>query len=225
MLLKAQRISTQNIYFQKLSLYKTYASPVEKRDIFLNKCKHWFRELPPFSFQLKNEINNISEGAKVGMNTLQTSLKNGDKGKRGEEFVAIQFILAIFLLFGVPSFIKFLIVFSSFFSYVTGFLIFLSSVWTARNYLSVFVTPNTNHKLLDTGPYAFLRHPMYFGLTLMNIGSSVLSRDVYKLIISLTLLIVFDNCATQEETILRRIYPSDYSNYAEDKYKIIPLLY
>ena len=197
---------------------------------FLSKCRHWLRH--DFSeivsnvnpLKLKNSISFTSEGMLLGMNSLMKNLNVGKKGYRGEELIAIQFILVLFQIFGLPSFLKLLFVTASFFLYISGLYLFLSSLWDTRSCLSIFLTPGLNHNLIMTGPYAIIRHPMYLGISLMSLSSSVLSKDVYKLITTLILIVIFYKSASQEEFALREKYLSDYENYAQDKYKIIPLI-
>ena len=61
---------------------------------------------------------------------------------------------------------------------IPGFLL----MQTAEKYLdkqfSVQVTLQENHKLIQNGPYRFIRHPRYLGITAFFLGISITFRSL-----------------------------------------------
>lgn len=219
---------------------------------FMSDCKLWFRDFPGIviSFVKKEEnintlVDHVKKGFSAGFKSLMSSFQEGERGYRGEDLVFFEFIVGSLVLFGIPNIIKSAITILSVFLYFLGASILLSSTWQMRNHLSLFLIPPSTERRLDydnaslttmhdesvyngiirSGPYAFIRHPMYYGISLMCLGSSLISHNVYKLLSSIILIFVFDKSASQEEIHLRRLYPDAYSDYAKNKYKLFAPLY
>ena len=225
------RLNIRNLILLKSKSESNKYDTEVKINKFLGNCRNKLRNdfselVSNMNFlKLKESINSTSVGMLTAMNSLIKNLNDGKKGGEELNLVAMQFILISFQIFGIPSIFQFLVETASVFLYISGLYLFLSSLWEIRNYLSIFLTPGLNHNLVLTGgPYSIVRHPMYFGISLMSLSSSVLSKNVYKLVASLILIVVFCKSATQEENALKEKYLSEYENYAHDKYKIIPLL-
>ncbi len=57
--------------------------------------------------------------------------------------------------------------------------------WWARLHLgklwSAFVTRKTDHRIIDTGPYAIVRHPIYTGIILAMFAVAVLKGTIYTI--------------------------------------------
>ena len=55
--------------------------------------------------------------------------------------------------------------------------------WWARLHLgklwSAFVTRKDEHRIVDTGPYRIVRHPIYTGIILASVAVAVLKANVY----------------------------------------------
>ncbi len=69
------------------------------------------------------------------------------------------------------------------------------------------------HKLIQNGPYKFIRHPLYSSLVLMFWGASIVYTNVYALIANTCIFLPFMYYrAKQEEEILEQEI-SDYKKY------------
>lgn len=116
-------------------------------------------------------------------------------------------------------------------AYVAGVLIALAgfsiTVWArmhlGRNW-SGTVTLKHDHELVRTGPYAFVRHPIYSGLLLAFIGSA-LGRGEWRGVLAVA--IVFLSLWRKlrlEERWMAETFGEAYERYRRDVKALIPRL-
>lgn len=91
-----------------------------------------------------------------------------------------------------------------------------------------FMTPNPvprdSSKLVTTGLYKYVRHPMYFTVLVLITGVTLYFQAFYSLIwipVALTFLIIKSKA---EEKFLRKKYP-EYTEYSAGTKRIIPYIY
>jgi protein-S-isoprenylcysteine O-methyltransferase Ste14 len=83
-----------------------------------------------------------------------------------------------------------------------GILLALWARWHLGQYWSGRVTIKEDHKLIRTGPYARLRHPIYTGLDLAAIGAA-LSFDRWRCVAGVCVIVIgFAIKAKREERML-----------------------
>lgn len=96
----------------------------------------------------------------------------------------------------------------------------------ARKYLggnwSGIVALKKNQTLVDTGPYAIVRHPIYFGLTIGIVGSAIAEGTVSGLIAIVCMLIFSLLRIRAEEKLMTSIFGKKYKEYSKRVYKFIP---
>ena len=83
------------------------------------------------------------------------------------------------------------------------------------------MTERLEPELITSGPYRFVRHPIYSGLLLGLIGSA-LATNFLGLIIVLILGAYFVYAATVEERNLMSTFPTAYPTYREHTKMLIP---
>jgi protein-S-isoprenylcysteine O-methyltransferase Ste14 len=101
------------------------------------------------------------------------------------------------------------------------------TVWAritlGRNW-SAEVTFKHDHELIESGPYALARHPIYTGLIVMAIGTAI----NYGRVVGFALLIALCGGpwwkARQEERIMSGRFPDAYSDYKTRVHAIIPFV-
>ena len=133
-------------------------------------------------------------------------------------FVGTQFILFIAYLFRISK-IDFVVpvwlqLFGLFIS-IVGIIISLAALLTLNKNLSPFPTPKADAELIQSGIYKYIRHPIYSGILFFTFGYSMYSENTLRLLIFLTLLILFSFKAAYEEKLLQ----DKYSNYGDYKKK------
>jgi len=144
-------------------------------------------------------------------------------------FVGIQFLLFAIYLFNFELLefkfpdslsIPFLIIST------IGFLIIAIAILQLNKNLSPFPTPKSNSELIQTGLYKYIRHPIYTGIILMTFGYGFYVNSLFKIFISVALLILFYFKSSYEEKMLQNKF-SDYSEYKKTTgrffYKFQPL--
>jgi protein-S-isoprenylcysteine O-methyltransferase Ste14 len=121
----------------------------------------------------------------------------------------------------------------SFFLQVVGVLLLLCSFYlfylTFREnaYLSPAVRVQTErgHTVVSTGPYQYVRHPMYAAVLIFLVGTTLLLGSWYGLFLGLILVVAIALRAVQEERTLQAEL-AGYDEYmAQVKYRLIPYVW
>lgn len=101
------------------------------------------------------------------------------------------------------------------------------TVWArvtlGRNW-SAEVTFKQDHELIQSGPYALARHPIYTGLIVMALGTAIdYGRPIgFALLIALCGGLWWK--ARQEEWVMNRHFPDAYAEYKQRVHAIIPFV-
>jgi protein-S-isoprenylcysteine O-methyltransferase len=114
-----------------------------------------------------------------------------------------------------------------------GVVLFLAGVllrWYSINHLGRFFTVDVaisaEHKVIETGPYRFVRHPSYTGALLAFVGFGLCLRNwmaVVALLIPITAAFLWR--IKVEERALHDALGDDYSSYAARTKRLIPFVY
>lgn len=99
--------------------------------------------------------------------------------------------------------------------------------WYAILYLGRFFTVNVaiadDHRLVQTGPYKYVRHPSYSGALLAFVGLALCSGNAGTLVVTVCPIVwAFYFRIQREETVLREALGSAYRSYAERTKSLIP---
>jgi protein-S-isoprenylcysteine O-methyltransferase Ste14 len=101
------------------------------------------------------------------------------------------------------------------------------SIWAritlGRNW-SAEVTFKADHELIESGPYALARHPIYTGLSLMALGSALNFGRAIGIALFISLCAGLWWKAGQEERLMRRHFPDAYADYRTRVRAIIPFV-
>jgi protein-S-isoprenylcysteine O-methyltransferase Ste14 len=99
------------------------------------------------------------------------------------------------------------------------------SVW-ARVYLgrnwSGSVTVKEGHELVRTGPYGYVRHPIYTGLIVALLGTAITSGTLRAAVGLAIVIASFLYKLRLEETFMRETFPDQYPGYAASVPRLIP---
>jgi protein-S-isoprenylcysteine O-methyltransferase Ste14 len=107
---------------------------------------------------------------------------------------------------------------------VTGAFVWITWVMKENTYLSRFVEiqEERGHKVITTGPYRFVRHPMYIGVSILMLLLPVALGSLYTLIpMAFAILFVIVRTHLEDKTLRREL--EGYEAYAQKtKYRLIP---
>jgi len=105
---------------------------------------------------------------------------------------------------------------------------FVTGGWTiAHNKpgnFSILPEPRANARLVTTGPYAHIRHPLYFGLILFAFGCAIGWNTLLHWTAAGALAIVLDLKSRREERFLLERF-LEYRDYAARTTRLIPRLF
>jgi protein-S-isoprenylcysteine O-methyltransferase Ste14 len=90
---------------------------------------------------------------------------------------------------------------------------------------AVRVQTERSHRVVDSGPYAWVRHPMYSGAIVFFVGAALLLGSWWGVAMSLLFVVLFAIRAGIEERTLTAGLP-DYADYAARvRYRLLPGLW
>lgn len=103
-----------------------------------------------------------------------------------------------------------------------------ATVW-ARQYLGAYwsavVALKEHHQLIQTGPYRWVRHPIYGGLLLAVVGSAI-ALDEWRGFLGVAFfLAAFLRRMAIEESWLAEAFPEEYARYRSEVAALIPFVY
>jgi protein-S-isoprenylcysteine O-methyltransferase Ste14 len=86
----------------------------------------------------------------------------------------------------------------------------------------VKVDAERGHKVISTGPYAWVRHPMYGGAILYFVGAPLLLGSWYALVVGILLIgIMALRAVWEEQTLIAEL--AGYADYAKRvRYRMVP---
>jgi protein-S-isoprenylcysteine O-methyltransferase Ste14 len=156
-------------------------------------------------------------------------------GPRGEGWVALQVILMIVIAFAgglgpaLPVSDQATIGALRVIGYGLaggGVIVILWSMALLRGSRALTAVPRPvdTAELVDRGPYAVIRHPIYAGLIVAFIGATLLWSAWLSLIATVALFVVLDLKRRREEAWLLERYP-DYAAYRARTKALVPFLY
>jgi len=95
-------------------------------------------------------------------------------------------------------------------------------VLTVNSFLSRVVEVAAEQKVVTTGPYAIVRHPMYFGVALLYIASPLALGSYWAVLPALMILpLLALRICNEEEVLLRELV--GYAEYRQKvKYRLLP---
>jgi protein-S-isoprenylcysteine O-methyltransferase Ste14 len=99
------------------------------------------------------------------------------------------------------------------------------AVWArvhlGRNW-SGTVTVKEGHELIRSGPYAYVRHPIYTGLLAAVLGTAIVSGTVRAAIGLLIIAVALARKSRTEEGFMRETFPGEYERYRAAVPALIP---
>jgi protein-S-isoprenylcysteine O-methyltransferase Ste14 len=104
-----------------------------------------------------------------------------------------------------------------------GFAV-LARVWLGGNW-SGTVTLKQDHELIRTGPYRWVRHPIYTGILLAVLGSAIATGEWRAPVAAALIAVAFLRKITVEERFLTEQFGAAYTLYQTEVPALFPGLY
>ncbi|MFW5748115.1 MAG: methyltransferase family protein [Chloroflexota bacterium] len=142
-------------------------------------------------------------------------------------FVALQLILFAALL---GSFVAFPVAEGAPVLRLIGLVWVFVGIWYAlagirqhgiNDGVNISPTPRHGARLIQTGMYASVRHPIYAGVIITGLGAALVHGHPAPLVIGLLFIPFFTFKSLYEESLLRQTY-SEYDSYIERTGRFLP---
>lgn len=98
-------------------------------------------------------------------------------------------------------------------------------VFRENSYASRTVEVDQDQKVIDTGPYAIVRHPMYSGLTMLYVLSPLALGSYWALIPAMLIIpLIVARILSEEEILAKEL--AGYTEYQQKvRYRLIPFVW
>ena len=99
------------------------------------------------------------------------------------------------------------------------------SIWARHclgEYWSARVTLKEGHQLIRSGPYAFVRHPIYTGMLVGCIGTALVVGEWRGILAVMLLLAAHSRKAMREERMLTQEFGEQYAAYRQSTGFLLP---
>jgi protein-S-isoprenylcysteine O-methyltransferase Ste14 len=81
-----------------------------------------------------------------------------------------------------------------------------------------------HHELVTTGPYAYVRHPIYSGILLAALGTALIS-SIFGVGMFIFVSIAFALRMHKEERIMLELFPEQYPEYQRHTKHLVPFIW
>jgi len=105
-----------------------------------------------------------------------------------------------------------------------GVLIAIVAAIQLKRNLTPLPMPVEHGELIQTGLYAYVRHPIYLGVILMALAWFLHTQAVLTLVEFIAVMIFFEVKSRQEEYWMGQVYP-EYAGYQRRTAKLVPRVY
>jgi protein-S-isoprenylcysteine O-methyltransferase Ste14 len=155
------------------------------------------------------------------------------RGTQGEWYVVVQIALVLLVvagprtLLGLPAWISPFdqaAMIAGLPVFLIGSLLAFAGIVRLGANLTVVPHPKENSQLVQTGPYKFVRHPIYSGVILAAFGWALLIHGWLTILYAIALLVFFDIKSRREERWLGEKFP-EYHSYQKRVRKLVPWIY
>ena len=103
------------------------------------------------------------------------------------------------------------------------------AVWArlslGKNWSGAVITLKADHKLITTGPYKFVRHPIYTGFLFALVGVTLTVGTLSTYIGVLFMLAAFLIRIKKEEALMTSQFPGEYTEYKKRSKILIPFVW
>jgi protein-S-isoprenylcysteine O-methyltransferase Ste14 len=92
-------------------------------------------------------------------------------------------------------------------------------------YWSGIITLKEGHKLIHTGPYRFVRHPLYTGFLTAVLGSAIMAGTGDAFLGFAIMLVAYLVKLRREEVLLTTQFGDEYRQFQREVFALVPFVY
>lgn len=112
-------------------------------------------------------------------------------------------------------------------SNILGGILILSALafhgWAEKDHKQAHEKSGKIGKIVDTGVYGKIRHPLYLSIILQNIGIALAFGVAITFVLALLTIIHWVVTAFQEEAALMQTFPDEYGQYRQKvRWRMVP---
>lgn len=174
-------------------------------------------------YLMKNDPKLLERRVKAGVGNEQERSQNIIQAFAGAAFIALFVISALDHRFGWSTVSGYLVALGDILVALGFYLVFL--VFKENSFASGTIEIGDDQKVVTTGPYALVRHPMYIGALVMLVGVPPALGSLWGLlaIVPMTLVLVW-RLLDEEKFLARNL--AGYSDYqSKVRYHLLPLIW
>lgn len=108
---------------------------------------------------------------------------------------------------------------------IPGFLLMQAAEKYLDKQFSIQVTLQEDHKLIQNGPYRFIRHPRYLGILAFFLGISLTFRSLIGMLLIIALALVFVWRIYTEESLMHQEFGTEWEAYCRRSWRIFPFIF
>ncbi len=105
-----------------------------------------------------------------------------------------------------------------------GLLVAVWARWSLGQNWSSTITQKAEHELIERGPYAYVRHPIYSGLLVAMVGTALSLGEVRGVLAVALAVIAYQLKVRTEEAFLVTLFGPAYRAYQQRVGALVPLL-
>ncbi len=111
------------------------------------------------------------------------------------------------------------------FLFAGNILLYGSRIILKRSFRLGGVAPRSEDKLVTSGPYRWVRHPMYTSILLMSLGLTLLIQSAFILLLFIMLTAFVILLIPSEDAQLEKSYGHRFSQYRQKVKALVPYIY
>ena len=107
-------------------------------------------------------------------------------------------------------------------THLASFLLALSARRHLGRFWSGEITQKVGHQLIRSGPYRFVRHPIYTAILGMFIGMAIVSGDLHAFVAVAVIAFAYGRKIRLEERNLTDLFGAEYEDYRRRTRALVP---
>jgi protein-S-isoprenylcysteine O-methyltransferase Ste14 len=174
-------------------------------------------------YLMKNDPKLLERRVKAGVGAEQERSQNIIQAVAALVFIAIFVVSALDHRFSWSTVPRYLIALGDALIVLGFYLVFL--VFKENSFASGTIEVGAEQKVIATGPYALVRHPMYVGALVMLVGVPLALGSLWGLIAIVPMVVVLVARLLDEEKFLAKNL-AGYSEYqGKVRHRLLPLIW